>query len=370
MKNFCFNAFTGLDISTDGYIKPCCKFLTKEIPKFNIRDGITSYKESDFLKKLQEQFINDERPTGCSKCWVEEDAGIKSKRQLDYIRHKKHFDLLDKKNDSFTNISIAFGNICNFACRICGPDSSSRWVAEILKNNKELKPIHQWYKDSNIMNDIFEHTKDAVHFDIPGGEPLLLEIKEHFELLKKFDQERAKKISLHYTTNGSVFPDQKFLDVWKSFEEIDIQMSIDDIGKRFEYNRWPGKWNEVYDNIKKFQTLEKESDNIKLSISFTVSAFTIYYANEFYKWCMDEDLPSPWMGRLNRPVYYRAGVFGKKINDKIRKKLSRSKFFEVRKLSSFVKDDDYQYNKEFLQLINKFDFERNQKFQETFPELI
>jgi len=370
MKNFCHNAFTGLDISPSGDIKPCCKFvLTDKIPAFNIKDGIASYKNSGFLKDLQKQFSADKRPEGCARCWTEEDAGIRSKRQLDYIRHKKNFDLLNADTTLFTNISIAFGNVCNFACRICGPVSSSRWVSEIMRHNKIKYPIHSWYKDSKIMNDIFEHTKDAVHFDIPGGEPLLLEISEHFDFLKQFNLKKSKEISLHYTTNGSVFPEQEFLDVWKNFKEIDIQLSIDDTGERFEYNRWPGKWNKVYNNIKKFQKLKNESINIRLSISFTVSAFTINYANEFYQWCEDEGLPDPWMGRLNSPFHYRAGVFGKETNNKIREKLSRSKFLEVRKLIPYIDDNDHQYYSQFKELINQFDSIRNQSFIKIFPEI-
>jgi radical SAM protein with 4Fe4S-binding SPASM domain len=369
MKNFCHNAFTGLDISPSGNIKPCCKFLNDKISSFNIKEGITAYKDSEFLKDLQDQFLQDQRPSGCSRCWTEEDAGIKSKRQLDYTRHKTHFDSIDTKNLKFSNISIAFGNICNFACRICGPGSSSRWVAEILKNSKTSNLIHNWYKDKKIMDDIFKHTNEAVHFDIPGGEPLLLEIEEHFEFLKRFDTEKAKDISLHYTTNGSVFPEQEFLDVWSSFKEVDIQLSIDDTGSRFEYNRWPGKWNKVYSNIKNFQNLEKDKMNIRLSISFTVSAFTINYADEFYQWCEDEGLPDPWMGRLNSPFHYRAGVFGKETNNKIREKLSQSKFLEVRKLIPYIDDNDHQYYSQFKELINQFDSIRNQSFIKTFPEI-
>lgn len=369
MKNFCHNAFTGLDITPAGTIKPCCKFLPNEIPIFNIKDGITSYKDSEFLKGLQDQFLQDQRPAGCLRCWTEEDAGIRSKRQLDYIRHKNHFDQLKTNDNEFTNISLAFGNICNFSCRICGPAQSSRWVSEILRQDNISYPIHSWYKDKDVMDDIFNHTKNAVHFDIPGGEPLLLEIKEHFDFLIRFNLEKTKEISLHYTTNGSVFPEENFLDVWNNFKEVDIQMSIDDVKERFEYNRWPGKWNKVYNNIKKFQRLKDNSKNIRLSISFTVSIFTIYYADEFYQWCLDEGLPDPWMGRLDTPLYYRAGVLGKKINDKIREKLLQSKFLEVRKLASYVQDSDHQYHTEFLKMVDKFDHIRDQKFHKTFPEL-
>ena len=369
MKNFCHNAFTGLDISPAGNIKPCCKFLDKEIPKFNIKDGITSYKGSDFLKDLQDQFLQDQRPKGCSRCWTEEEAGIRSKRQLDYIRHQTHFDLLKTNDSEFTNISLAFGNICNFSCRICGPASSSRWVSEISRHNNISNPIHTWYKDKNVMDDIFNHTKNAVHFDIPGGEPLLVEIDEHFDFLSRFPLEKAKDISLHYTTNGSVFPKKEFLDVWKCFKEIDLQLSIDDTGQRFEYNRWPGKWNDVYDNIKSFQKLETDNKNIRLSVSFTVSVFTIYHADEFYQWCKNEDLPNPWMGRLNAPVHYRAGVLGKETNKKIREKLSRSKFLEVQKLTSYVDDRDHQHYAQFKEYTDQLDSIRNQEFHKIFPEL-
>jgi sulfatase maturation enzyme AslB (radical SAM superfamily) len=369
MKNFCHNAFTGLDISPAGNIKPCCKFLNDKIPVFYIKDGITSYKDSEFLKDLQDQFLQDQRPAGCSRCWTEEDAGMKSKRQLDYIRHKTHFDLLKTDNSKFTNISIAFGNICNFSCRICGPASSSRWVSEMSRHSNISNPVHIWYKDKKVMDDIFNHTKNAVHFDIPGGEPLLVEIDEHFDFLGRFDSEKSKDISLHYTTNGSVFPKKEFLDVWRCFKEVDIQLSIDDTGQRFEYNRWPGEWDDVFANIKSFQKLERENKNIRLSISFTVSVFTIYYADEFYHWCKNENLPDPWMGRLNAPVHYRAGVLGEETNKKIREKLSRSKFLEVQKLTSYVDDTDHQHYAQFKEATTQLDNIRNQKFHKIFPEL-
>lgn len=369
MKNFCHNIFTGLDISPSGQIKPCCKFLSNEIPKFNIRDGIDQYQKSDFVKNLKKQIMNDERPKGCQRCWIEEDAGIKSKRQLDYIRHKANFDKLPTDHEGYTNVSIAFGNICNFSCRICGPNQSSKWVSELFKNENIRYPIHDWYKEKNILEDIYNHTRDAIHFDIPGGEPLLLEIAEHFDFLNRFEKERKNEISLHYTTNGSNFPKQEFIDIWKEFKEVDIQISVDDTGKRFEYNRWPGKWQEVYDNIKKFQMLEKQVSNIRLSISFSVSVFTVFYSDEFFKWCRSEGLPDPWMGRVNNPSYYRPGVLGKKINQKIREHLCRSNFFEVRKLASLVVDSD-QNPKEFFYHSNKLDMIRKQNFSKVFPELV
>lgn len=370
MNNFCYNAFLGLDISAAGKIKPCCKFLNEQIPVFDVKDGIKTYKESLFLSDLQKEFLENKKPVGCERCFREEDIGIKSKRQLDYEKYKDALDSIsDLSSSDFKIVSIAFGNLCNFACRICNVNSSSKWVSEIYKSDGVKFPVHTWYSDNTLLDDIYRHTKSALHFDIPGGEPFLLEATEQFDFLDKFSDSDAKNISIHYTTNGSTFPKESYLKIWERFKEIDIQISIDDIEKRFEYNRWPGKWNEVYQNIKRFQLLEKEKSNIRLSVSFTVSAFTILYADEFYKWCLSEQLPDPWMGLLNRPFFYKPSIFKNKAKDYIRNKLNQSEFAEVRNLVNCLKEDDSQYFESFLSEIKKLDSIRNQSFKTTFDEL-
>lgn len=369
MKHFCHNAFIGLDISPSGNMKPCCKFLNSEIPKFHIKDGISQYQNSDFVKKLRSQFLKGERPKGCHRCWVEEDAGIKSKRQLDYDRHKSEFDKVDITKKDFKNISLAFGNLCNLACRICGPASSSKWASEENRIGRKKFPIHDWFKDESIMQDIFNHTQDAVHFDIPGGEPLLVEITEHFDFLSKFSNEQARNISLHYTTNGTNFPKSEFLHIWRRFREVDIQISIDDIGPRYEYNRWPAKWEQVYGNIKRLQKLERESENTRLSISFTVSAFTVFYAKRFFDWCLLEGLPRPWMGRLNHPEYYSAEILPEDVADTIKAELESSTYQEVRNLSHYLDSSKKVLLPVFKQKVNELDKARNQNFKEVFPDL-
>ena len=370
MNNFCCNAFIGLDVSAGGKIKPCCKFLNETIPNFDIKNGIKAYKESSFLLTLQDEFLENKRPVGCERCFREEDAGIESKRQLDNKKYKDTVEsIADLKFSDFKIVSIAFGNLCNFACRICNVNSSSKWVSEIYKSDNVKFPIHNWHSDKTVLDDIYNYTKSAVHFDIPGGEPFLLEATEQFDFLDKFSDSDAKNISIHYTTNCSTFPKEHYLKIWERFKEIDIQLSIDDIGKRFEYNRWPGKWSEVYQNIKRFQLLEKKKSNIRLSISFTVSAFTILYANEFYKWCLTENLPKPWMGLLNRPFYYKPSIFKNKTKEYIKNKLSQSEFIDVKNLANCLDEDDSEYFESFLLEIKKIDSIRNQNFSTTFDEL-
>lgn len=367
MKNLCYNPFLGLDINTQGEMKPCCKFLGNKMPTFNVENGVKEYQQSEWLSNLQKEFLDGKRPVGCQNCWKEEDSGVKSKRQLDYIRHKEKFDQVDLKKTEFKNIRIDFGNLCNLACRICHPDQSSKLGTELAKLDGKRYPLYTWHKNKKIMEDIFQSTKNAIHFDFAGGEPLLVETKEHFEFLNRLRD--VSKISLHYTTNGTTYLKQNHLNIWKDFKEVDIQISVDDIEHRFEYNRWPAKWPKVYSNIKKYQQLIKEADNIKLSLSYTVSAFTIYYVNDFVEWCYKEKLPKPWLGIVSFPSHYKPSVFKKSVRNKIKEHLLKSKSTEVRNLSKYLEYDDSDNFSHFEEWTKKLDRSRSQNFSETFPEL-
>ena len=370
MKNLCHNAFIGLHIDVAGRIRPCCKYLGSHGPYFDIKDGIEKYQKSEWLLDLQKQFIDGKKPAGCMRCWKEEDAGIKSKRQLDYERFQDDFDKVDLKRTEFKNIELNFGNLCNLACRICSPKYSSKWASELSNLDGKKYVIYDWYKDKKIMEEIYQNTKNAIGIDIIGGEPMLVEIKEHFDYLNRLKEDNyAEDISLHYTTNGTIFPKEEYLNTWSSFKEIDIQLSIDGIEEQFEFNRWPAKWSQVYSNIKRYQKLAKESKNIKLSLSHTISAFTIYYADDFVKWCLREGLPMPWMGPLNFPTYYRPSVFKKSVRDKIKEHLLQSKSSRVRNLISYLDTDDSDGFGDFEDWVTKLDKARNQTFSETFPEL-
>jgi sulfatase maturation enzyme AslB (radical SAM superfamily) len=85
-----------------------------------------------------------------------------------------------------------------------------------------------------------------VHFN--GGEPLLS--KEHVEFLKEIPNKQ--QVSLNYNTNATILPDKDLLDLWSKFKLVQLDFSIDDIGARFEYQRYPAKWNQVTHNLQWF----------------------------------------------------------------------------------------------------------------------
>lgn len=369
-KYFCYNPFTGIDISSVGRIRPCCKFDYTQMPYFHIKDGIKSYQSSAWLKQLKYEFIQGKKPDGCRRCWQEEDAGIESKRQHDYKRFKPQLDNLSLREKDFLLVGIAFNNLCNLACRICGPWASTTWVSELKKAGSD-KPgaFYDWHTVSSHIDDLYHHTNNAVLLDIVGGEPFLNDFDEHIEFLSRFvESGHAENTIIHYTTNCTVFPDNRYLKLWKSFKAIYMQLSIDDIEHRFEYNRWPAKWSTAYSNIKKFQELEASSTNVELSIAYTVSAFTILYANEFVEWCASEKLPEPWFGLVAQYPQYHPAVLDEDTKQLVKNTLANSKSENVKNLINYltVKESDVKL---FMDSVHQLDNIRNQSFTDTFPEL-
>jgi sulfatase maturation enzyme AslB (radical SAM superfamily) len=370
MKPLCYIPWTSIDIAPMGEITPCCKFVMPANNKFNItKNTITDYTSSSFLKSLKEQMHGDVLPEGCIRCQTEENNNIESKRQLDYKRWKDHFDSYTEDKGIIV-VSIAFGNICNLKCIICGPDSSSRWRKEYKDIYGVNTPLLEVIE--NITADaIYDNMPNVIHFDIHGGEPFLSELKKQHELLKKYiDSGQSKNISLHYHTNAQHIPTTEFWELWQHFKEVDIQLSIDGIFERFEYIRFLGKHDKLDKVVDFLVQKEKELNNIKLSVSHTVSAYNIYYLDEFFSWCKTKGLPKPWCGRVYSPKELQPSIYPKKIKDLIVTKLRKGKHIDVINWSRLVNEEDNsKYFQNFLSFTNRHDLYRGTNFAKTFPEL-
>lgn len=372
-NHFCYHPWVGLDVSSDGEITPCCKFNPEleNWKKFYIQDGIFSYNNSNEILDLKKQFLEGKKPAGCLRCWKDEEAGYPSKRQLDYNNFSIELDNHDlSRQDNFLFLSIPVGNFCNLKCRICSPGASTTWIKEWNDLFGEKRAIQDWHKNPTVWNDILNYSKNSLEIHIHGGEPFLYDTKEHLQLLDYLIETRSsQQVKIHYSTNGTIFPHNDYWEKWKSFKWIDIQLSIDDMEQRFEYNRHPANWNTVKENLFKYRDNVSTYSNLQLSISTTVSAFTIFYLEEFFDFMYANDIPNPWLGRLQRPYYYRASVLPDNFKQEVRKKLENSKHDDLRKIVSWLDDNDSEHWKTFLNYVKIHDNYRKESFQNTFPEI-
>ena len=368
---FCYSPWTNIDFSPAGGITPCCKFQPKHYNKIhNInQDSISTYASSDFLKQVKTEFTNGKWPVGCERCKIEEENGIESKRQLDYARWKDQYQLYQLTDNNFITASIAFGNTCNLKCITCGPASSSKWYNEAKDIYNITVKHHKFFKE-DFAADFVNNTPNIIHIDIPGGEPFLSGVPEQKELLSYYiSSGQAQHITLHYTTNATVFPDDEWWNLWTHFKEIDMQLSIDGIGARYEYIRFPADWNKVSCYIDQY--IEKLTlSNFRLSVSHTVSAYNIYYLDEFFTWCNDTGLPRPWLGRVHSPAHMRPSVWPKEVKNKIVTNLKNSKHPDVINWIRLIENsDDAEYFELFKTKLHEHDAYRKLNFSITFPEL-
>jgi MoaA/NifB/PqqE/SkfB family radical SAM enzyme len=372
--HFCYEPWVGIDIDNTGIIRPCCKFNNKIAENWDNlsinTSSIADYKASKGLQTLKEQFLRGEKPIACDRCWKDENTNYFSKRQLDSQRWKNEF-VEQNLNDSQTLLlTIPLSNICNLKCRICNPHNSSSWIKEFVDvyNNKVSSP--NWISNEDTWETLLNISENLIELHLHGGEPFLYDNERHLEILSKIVRSKnSKKIRLHYSTNCTIFPDQKYWDIFDNLGWIDIQPSIDDIGKRFEYNRKNAVWNEVEDNLFKYRDTIKNKDNIQFSISTTVSVFTINYLDEFFDYLYKNNLPKPYFGRLVNPAYYRCSIFPESNRDKIFDKIKNSKHKDIQSISQWVLLDDSKHLPEFRNRIELHDNYRNESFAEVFPEI-
>lgn len=316
MSNLCILPWISLETSPLGTVRPCC-LNTQELRDVDRRvirlKEVTlsdAFKSPD-LKSLRESFIKDERPVSCRKCWDEEDAGRVSKRMNSINRLRNLIGNIDftKTDGELIFLDLKLGNICNLKCRICGSYSSSKWAQEeilIQGNNYTAKrnlELGRWPQETNLFWQDLHHILPGIRYlELTGGEPFL--IQEHFDLLRyAVDNGYAKDIELHYNTNGTQLPKEGF-ELWPHFKTVEIAFSVDDVGKRFEYQRYGAKWNQVKNNVEQFVAFKKQHANIVLQTCTTVNVFNFYYLDDVCKWISEQGFDFIYFNVLHEAWYY------------------------------------------------------------------
>jgi len=369
---FCYAPWTNVNISPSGYVTPCCKFEMWKNSSFqnvNIQEHtLHDYTSSKFLTNLKLDFMQDKWPSGCDRCRIEEENGIKSKRQIDIDWND--YTNVDLSETDFVTATVAFGNACNLKCVTCMPSNSSSLRNEHKDLYKiDIKPFI--FKKTDFVQEFFKNSAGLKILEIPGGEPFITGVESQKELLQLYIKSgQAENIELRYTTNGTIFPDDEWWEIWSHFKIANLQLSIDGIGTRFEYIRFPAKWNVLVENLQKFKDKTHILPNIQLCVSHTVSAYNVFYLDEFFDWCTSEALTHVWCGRVHDPDWARPSIWPDPFKSILIDKLSNSKYSQVRTWATLIQntDDTTLYNR-FKEITLARDQYRGCSASLAFPEL-
>ena len=367
---FCYNPWTNIEVKMDGGILPCCKYtLSESDPKFNLKfHSFEDYYHSKFLAEIKKDFVQGQWPSGCESCRLEEQNNIPSKRQLDLDRWSEHYEQYQLDSGQLLTADLVVGNICNLKCIICDSYYSSLWREEYRKiysiDNANIRA-----DQIDLVQVLTKHAPNLIHLDLSGGETFLSGVPEQKKMLKHYvESGQAANITLHYNTNVTVFPNEEWWELWSHFKEIDIQLSMDGIQEKFEYIRYPAEWSTVVTHVEQYVQKEKQLTNVRLSVCYTVSAYNIFYLDEFFAWCYNQGLPEPYLNRVLNPVHMKPGVWPDK--QMIIDRLMKSRYLRVRTWSEIIRNvDDSEHFDEFCRRLHQHDQYRGIDFKTVFPEM-
>lgn len=389
----CMLPWTSIEVTPEGTCRPCCLAI-EEIPNDQgqlyrmTHHSVKEIYHSSYMQDLRKQFRAGERPATCQRCWDEEDAGRTSKRMNMFYKFKEQAPTVNYSTDlpeDIWYIDLKLGNICNLKCRICGSWSSSKWAQEELGYlgdvPREQKQQHraylylqngQWPRNSqqfwSNMEQLLPHAR---YFDFTGGEPFL--IQEQFDLLQRaVDLGVSDKISVHYNTNGTQYPESA-VDIWKHFKQVDIAFSIDDMYERFEYQRYGADWKEVDKNLDRYLELEQSCSNIALQICTTVNIQNVLYLSDLLPYLEGKGFKNIYINMLHDPWYFNIRYMTPAAKQLVNERLQsapRNRFYpELQKLINFINNGPGSNGVEFCRMISLADKYRNQTLTQHHAEI-
>jgi molybdenum cofactor biosynthesis enzyme MoaA len=369
-ETFCVNPWITLHATVHGGYNPCCVFDGK----INSKE-ITQYVNSAELTKIKQDLLAGIRVPGCDKCWKNEDRQHVSKRQRDNQTYGRVFQALYKDlstpKDQFIEYYIRLGNHCNLRCTSCNDKASSGWISENKKFNISTGEVELLSDTHEIWQHMRDHAGTIGAIEFIGGEPFMMSTEAQVDLFKYLiNHNHARHIRIKYNTNGTRMPTEQ-LDYWKHFKAIEINVSVDGVGRRFEYLRYPGQWSQVNDNINFYKNLQLTTiPKLELTVVHTLSVLNIGYVNDILDYCQDQKL-NLFLNLVNDPKVLNLFAAVPEIKSWITEQI---KTVEHPVISGIVKNLDQGTNcvtaQEILNFLNPLDQRRNTNAEEVFPELI
>jgi MoaA/NifB/PqqE/SkfB family radical SAM enzyme len=389
-KTFCVLPWISLEASPIGTVRPCClsddEILDDEGNKFELATAdFAAIQNSRHMQELRGQFLAGQKPQTCRKCWNEERGGRTSKRMhtLDRLKHVLGEQTWTKDAKPLMFLDLKLGNICNLKCRICGSWSSSQFAAEEIAwtPREEQKKTYAyqmlragaWPRDNTqFWNQIDSVLDDIRYIEFTGGEPFM--IQEHFDMLQGIvERGIAHQVEIHYNTNGTHYPESA-PEIWQHFKTVEIAISIDDIGERFEYQRTNAVWSEVEENVARFHSLRNKNSNIQLQCCSTVNVFNVRYIDRLANWIASQHFDFVYWNIMHDAWYFSIATLPDEVKQDISDYLSTAKIPK-----QF--DQDFQGIRDFMNngastdgfmlrmKIADLDRKRNQDFAQVSPEM-
>jgi len=381
---FCPAPWTTFYIWGDGRVENCCQ-SKNELGDLN-HDSIYSILKSNKVIQIKQDMLAGKQVSGCKACYPQDhtiksdDFNFKSTMRYDFLEFQENSTkeiYSDVNAFVYRYADLRFRNTCNYACVYCGPLCSSLWAEEIDKHD---------VLDKDKINDLIQYYLDNIskinYLYIAGGEPLL--IKENQIILDKLSQVNLN-CNISINTNLSLITNNKIYETLLKFKTCHWIVSFDDMEDRYNYIRYPGDWNNFYNNLIKLKK-DVGVENISFSMTYTsLNAKSIFQAIEaltkegFNKNCFNiyyvhSGQKNDYLNPKSLPQSYINETINIIQQNLIDKNLpsynSKDERFnnQLNHLISFLENDCY-YESTLIEDLQSLDKRRNLDSKKVFPEI-
>jgi hypothetical protein len=355
---FCDKPFNHNYIHPNGKMRLCCSTI-QDLPtdnNYNLFDAnkhsIDDYWNSNRMKEIRRKMIAGEKIRDCEKCYRQEEQGVQSLRSTQgmnkYITDTLPDGTYQKSADS---MQIQMGNICNLKCKMCSQMYSHmhgmetrdigeqdpewlHWVKEQGANvnnwTNELGIKQEWYKNPATKEKMFEHiSKNIKKLNVIGGEPTL--IPEFYELFDYCDQQGTLGTKDVTIVTNLTNTNPKLTSWLPKLQRWTIWASVDGVGERTEYIRYPSKWNKVLESLEFYRNIMGDNGNITLSPA--TQLLNIDQLDDIIKWWLDwcggelnDRYGFTWLATVWYPLICNPNMAPREWRLQVADKLSKYKF--------------------------------------------
>lgn len=377
-KTFCILPWMHLATNASGNLRVCCNSTPGE--NFILKPDGTPYKlykddmleawNSEVYQTIRKQLLNNERPKMCTRCFREEDAGVRSARQGWNDKWTQEIEYTTDAPFDIKYVDIRLGNLCNLKCRMCNPYASNQWVKEwhlvedalSTSEYQRLKNMN-WPENEKTWSNLFSLANTVEEIYLTGGEPTI--IKEQHKLLDFYiDNGTANKIKLKYNTNLTNVP-KHLIDKWAKFKRVQLNCSIDATGSLDRYIRYPSAWHKIVEN---FETI-RQLPNAGIEIHCTVQMYNILRLQDLIEWAKPYG-HKIYFNILNHPDYLNIRCLPHELKTQAKETLNM--YTDLPKVNGII---DYMFAEDWSSKLDQFkkythelDVSRKENLYELIPE--
>lgn len=392
-KSYCARLWNHQYIHMSGHIRYCCasehKILDRAGNTLHINnDSLEKAWNTNEIKEARLKMINGESLPACAKCIHQENLGFKSMRvdggKQDYFSTTNADGSLDYMPHE---MELHLGNLCNLKCKMCGQQYSNQIGKELLEIGEKDKDFldwvikesgnvniwtnnlsveYRWFKNEKIKKKLFEYiSKNITKLTVIGGEPTV--IPEFWQLFEYLDnKDRLKNLDITVTTNLTNV-NTKLTSWLPKIKSWRIWASVDGLGERTEYIRYPSNFKKVCENLEFYKN--NLGNNGKIVLSPAIQLLNIDQLDDLLIWWLnlsDGNLKGKfgvsWMAQVLYPTICNYDILPDGYRNKVADKLESS--FQL-----FKNQDQIQgyYENQITNLRNAvMDQEKRKYFQKAF----